>query len=392
MGVVSEHNGMGGKVILFGATGYTGQLTAEAMARRGMTDVVIAGRDANRLSVLAATLAEAHGWNPTVAVADTANPQSVRALVTSPEDVLVTTVGPYTKFGEPAIEAATSSGAMYVDASGEASFLRRVFEYYGPRARRTGAALIPAFGYDYVPGNLAGLLALEQARDAGFAPTRLEIGYFVARTGPVQRSISGGTAISSLATLTENSFTFMDGVVQTERPAARVRSFDFNHRQRDAISVGGTEHFTLPAMAPELKDVHVYIGWANSRSTQVSIAGRLFDPIRRLPLVSRAVSGVGGLVVRGSSGGPSASDRAGADTLVVAEAYALDRQVARTVVQGPSPYDLTADLLALAADTCVQGGLGVGSQRRSGALGPIEAFGREAFIDGCGHLGLAALD
>lgn len=383
---------MSGKVILFGATGYTGQLAAEAMARRGMTDVVLAGRDAKRLSVLAATLAEAHEWNPTVAIADTSNPQSVRALVTSPDDVLITTVGPYTTYGEPAIEAATSSGAIYVDASGEAPFLRQVFEYYGPRARRTGAALLPAFGYDYVPGNLAGLLALEQAREAGFAPTRVEIGYFVARSGPVQRSISGGTAVSSLAVLAADSYTYSGGVVRSERPAAQVRSFEFNHRKLDAISIGGTEQFTLPLLEPDLQDINVYLGWASTRSRQVSLAGRVFDPVRKLPLVPRVVSGVGGLFVRGSSGGPSASDRAGADTMVIAEVFAQDRQVGRTVVQGPSPYDLTADLLAMAGDLAAHGGLGVGSQRRSGALGPVQAFGRESFIEGCGHLGLAGLD
>lgn len=383
---------MGRRVILFGATGYTGQLTAEAMARRGMPDVVLAGRDADRLSVLAATLSEAHGWNPTIAAADSTVPQSVRALVTSPEDVLVTTVGPYTKHGAAAIETATSSGAIYIDASGEAPFIRRVFEYYGPRAQRTGAALLTAFGYDYVPGNLAGLLAVEQARDAGFAPTRVDVGYFVARSGPVQRSISGGTAVSSLAVLTDKSFTFSDGMLKTERPAAHVRSFELNHRALDAISIGGTEQFSLPQLDHGIRDVGVYLGWASTRSKQVSAVGRILDPVRRLPLVPRAVSGVGGLFVSGSSGGPSPADRAGADTVVIADAYAQDRQVAHVVVRGPSPYDLTADLLAFAADHGAQGGFGTGSQRRSGALTPLSAFNRETFIEGCGHLGLAAID
>ena len=145
--------------MLFGATGYTGRLTAEALAAAGARPV-LAGRDPARLEALAGRL----GGLP-VAEADTARPGSVRDLV-GRGDVLVSTVGPFLHRGEPAIRAAVDAGAAYLDATGEPPFLRRVFEEHGPRAAgRCG--LVPAFGYDFVPGNLAGALALaDEVADA----------------------------------------------------------------------------------------------------------------------------------------------------------------------------------------------------------------------------------
>lgn len=386
---IGDHSPMSPRVVLFGATGYTGQLTAEAMARRGMSNVVLAGRNAARLTTLATTLADAHNWDCLVAEADSTDPRSVRALVSSPDDVLVTTVGPFSKYGQAAIDTATSAGAVYIDSTGEPPFIRRVFEYYGPRAERTGASLLTAFGYDYVPGNLAGMLALQKARDSGFTATRVDIGYYVAMHGRASRTISGGTAASSLAILTETGFAWHDGAIETERPATHVRSFDIDGRSLDGFSLGGTEHFTLPRLDPNLNEVRVFLGWAGSRSAAVSRAGRLLDPLRRVPFAPALAAGIGGLFVRGSSGGPSPADRAVADTVVVAEAFAGERRVARVKVQGPGPYDLTADLLAFAADTARRGGLGVGTSRRAGALGPADAFGPEEFISGCEHMGLA---
>lgn len=376
------------RVILFGATGYTGQLTAESLARRGVTSTVLAGRNTDRLRSLASTLREAHSWECEVEQADASDPASVAELVASSDDILISTVGPFTRFGKPAIEAATSSGAVYIDSTGEPPFIRRVFDHYGPRAERTGASLITAFGYDYVPGNLAGVLAIRDAHEDGFVPTRVDVGYFIRKSAGTRRMVSGGTLASSLAILTEPGFGWRHGAIATERPAASVRTFRIDGKELDALSLGGTEHYALPRIEPRLRDVGVYLGWAGSRTRTVSLAGRITEPFTRLPLLPSLFSTLASQVAPGSTGGPSAEDRASATTLAVAEAYTGDRQVSRVVVTGPSPYDLTADLLAWAADTARRGGLGTGSSRRSGALGPADAFGVDAFVVGANSLGL----
>src|SRR5438105_2169539 len=150
---------MTGRIIVFGATGYTGEMTARSLVARGAKPI-LAARSAQRLERLADELGGLE-----TRLADVSRPESVRALVQG-RDVMVSTVGPFVRLGAPAIEAAIDAGAVYVDSSGEPAFIRRVFEEYGPRAQRTGASLLTACGYDWVPGNLAGALALTEAGEA----------------------------------------------------------------------------------------------------------------------------------------------------------------------------------------------------------------------------------
>ena len=100
---------MSGQIVVFGATGYTGRLTAEALVRRGQKPV-LAARNATRLAQLAAEL----GGHLETRVADVSRPETVHALVEK-GDVMVATVGPFVKWGDPAAEAAVKSGAHYLD-------------------------------------------------------------------------------------------------------------------------------------------------------------------------------------------------------------------------------------------------------------------------------------
>ena len=249
-------------MVLFGATGYTGRLTAEAMAAAGVRPV-LAGRDRARLEALATRL----GGLP-VAEADTARPDSVRDLV-GPGDVLVSTVGPFLTRGEPAVRAAVDAGATYLDATGEPPFLRRVFEEHGPRA--TGrCALIPAFGYDFVPGNLAGALALAAAGDPWRRPGSA-VGYFVTGGG----GFSSGTMASGAGLMLEPGFAWRGGELRRERLARRVRAFPIGGRDWLGVTYGGSEHLALPRIAPGLREVEVYLGWfgRRSRGLQVLLGG-----------------------------------------------------------------------------------------------------------------------
>src|ERR687893_523758 len=96
------------RIIVFGATGYTGRLTAERLAEQGVQPV-LAGRSEERLRELAARL----GGAPT-RVADVARPETVAALP-APGDVLVSCVGPFKRWGEPALRSAIGAGGMYID-------------------------------------------------------------------------------------------------------------------------------------------------------------------------------------------------------------------------------------------------------------------------------------
>ena len=132
--------------------------------------------------------------------------------------MLVSTVGPFVRWGAPAAAAASEVGAHYIDSTGEPPFIREVFERYGAAAEQSGCGMLTAFGYDWVPGNLAGALALSRA---GEAATRVDTGYFVSGGG----AFSGGTKASLAGVVNAPSFAFRDGRVQSERGARRTRSF-----------------------------------------------------------------------------------------------------------------------------------------------------------------------
>jgi short subunit dehydrogenase-like uncharacterized protein len=372
-----------GRVVLFGATGYTGRLTARALVARGVAPL-LAGRSAARLSALAAELdGVGAAGRPEVVELDASRPWQLAPLL-EPDDVLLTTVGPFLTLGRPALAAAIAAGATYVDSTGEPPFVAAVFAEHDVEARRTGARLLPAFGYDYVPGHLAAALAL---REAGAAATAVDVGYFVTGRG----AFSTGTLASAVGVLTEPAPVLREGRLVTERPAAHVRSFDVGGRSRSGVSIGGSEHHALPRSFPQLRDVGVFLGWTD-RASRLAQAGSLgLSLAGRVPALGGALrSGLGlatGPLVR-RGGGPDETLRAAAGTLVAAEARAADGTVlARVVVTGPSPYDLTAELLAWAAQQAHEGRV-----RGTGALGPVEAFGLDALESGCRELGLARVE
>jgi short subunit dehydrogenase-like uncharacterized protein len=361
---------MAGRTVLFGATGYTGRLAAEAMVELGMRPV-LAARGRERLEAMAAELGGLES-----AVADVADPASVRALVEH-GDVLVTTVGPFARWGGPAAEAATAAGAHYIDSTGEPAFIRQVFDGYGPAAERAGCAMLTAFGYDWVPGNLAGGIALERA---GEEAVRVDVGYFI--TG--KASMSGGTLASSVGAIADPSFGYRDGRVQTERGAKRVRGFRVGSKQRDGVSVGSSEHFSLPRLAPQLREVNVYLGWFGplARPMQVMSIGA------SLPGASSVFKALGQRFVKGSTGGPDAAARSSSGSHIVAVAYdSAGRELQEVHLTGVNGYTFTGRILAWGAQQAAAGAL-----TGTGALGPVEAFGLAPLTEGCRWAGLAAVE
>ena len=362
-----------GRIVLFGATGYTGRLTAEALVARGARPV-LAARNAGTLSALADEL----GGGLDTAVADVSDPASVGALV-SAGDVMVSTVGPFARWGGPAVEAAIRVGAGYLDSTGESTFIRRVFEYYGDLASRTGSGLVTAFGYDWVPGNLAAGLAL---REAGEGAERVAIGYYA--TGDGLGGMSGGTQASAAGAMIDPSFAYRDGRVQTERGAKRVASFDVEGRRLQGVSAGSSEHFALPHSYPHLREVDVYLGWFGPASRPLQAFSAGMSLATKVPGTRQAIGGALGKLIRGSTGGPGPEERAKGGSHIVAIAYGGDGEpLASARVAGVDGYSFTGAILAWGAMTALEGGL-----RGSGALGPVEAFGLDELERGCAEAGI----
>jgi short subunit dehydrogenase-like uncharacterized protein len=363
------------RIVVFGATGFTGRLVARSLVRLGARPT-LAGRDRGRLDQLAAELGGLH-----TAVAESSSPASVRELVGA-GDVLVTTVGPYLIHGQAAVRAAVDAGAAYLDATGEPAFVREVFERHGPLAAgRSG--LLPAFGYDFVPGNLAGALALAEAGGSGGAPSRLDIGYFV--TGRAAGAVaSSGTTASGARMAFEPSFAWRDGRLISERIARSARSFTVEGRRLQAVSFGGSEHLTMPRLAPGLRDVSVNLGLFGPRIRRIQVAAAAAAIIGHLPGVGAAARAAAGRLGRRSGEGPDLTVRQGARSHAIAIAYdAAQRPLAEVHLAGPDPYTLTGDLLAWGAYRAAEAGL-----HGTGALGPVDGFGLAELTDGAAAAGL----
>jgi short subunit dehydrogenase-like uncharacterized protein len=180
-------------VVVFGATGFTGALTAEYLAHRApaTTRWALAGRNRDKLEAVRRRLAEISPASAQLPLltADTGDASSMRKLAESTR-VLITTVGPYIKYGEPVVAACAAAGTSYVDLTGEPEFVDLMWLRYHEQAQQTGARLIHSCGFDSIPYDLGALFAVQHLPEG--APIKLE--GFVRAGG----TFSGGTYHSAL--------------------------------------------------------------------------------------------------------------------------------------------------------------------------------------------------
>src|SRR3954454_18447278 len=148
-------------VALFGATGFTGGLTAEYLVRNapGGTRLALAGRNREKLERLRERLG---GDNePALIQADVEEPGSIRELAEASR-VVITTVGPSLSYGEPLVAACAEAGSDYLDLTGEPEFVDRTYVRHHARALESGARLVHACGFDSIPHDLGAYFTVKQ--------------------------------------------------------------------------------------------------------------------------------------------------------------------------------------------------------------------------------------
>lgn len=175
-------------LVLWGATGFTGTLVAEYLAREAPSgfDWAIGGRDRRKLAELAARLGE-----PGIVVADARDGDAMRDLAESTR-VVASTVGPYARHGTPLVEACVAAGIAYCDITGETHWIRDNVDRLHEPARASGARIVHCCGFDSIPSDL-GVWMLHDAltREHGRALRRAD--YYLTR---VRGGLSGGTVAS----------------------------------------------------------------------------------------------------------------------------------------------------------------------------------------------------
>jgi short subunit dehydrogenase-like uncharacterized protein len=181
-------------IALYGATGFVGKLTAEYLAQAGGdARIALAGRSTERLRAVRDSLGQpAQSW-PLV-TADAAEPATLDELAARTR-VVITTVGPYTRYGLPLVAACAGAGTDYADLTGESPFIRSSIDLCHKQAVDTGARIVHSCGFDSVPSDLSVYALYRAVGEAG-------AGELVA-TDFVVRSMAGGLSGGTIASLLE---------------------------------------------------------------------------------------------------------------------------------------------------------------------------------------------
>jgi len=181
-------------IIIFGATGFVGKLTAQYLAAAGGgARIALAGRAADRLLAVRDSLGEtAQSW-PLIA-ADASQPSTLNAMAASTR-VVITTVGPYLKYGLPLVAACAAAGTDYADLTGEPLFIRKCIDLHHKQAVDTGARIVHSCGFDSIPSDLTVFALYRQAERDGAGQ--------LGDTNFVVRRFAGGMSGGTVASMAE---------------------------------------------------------------------------------------------------------------------------------------------------------------------------------------------
>lgn len=180
-------------LVVFGATGFTGKLVADYIARSATQPRwAIAGRSKAKLDAL--------GLGVPVLVADALDAPAIAAIARRTR-VICTTAGPYAKYGNEIVAACAEHGTHYCDLAGEVQWMRRMIDAHHERAAATGARIVHTCGFDSIPSDL-GTWALQQEMIRTFGRPASSV---TALFGESSGAVSGGTVASGMQTAIEAS-------------------------------------------------------------------------------------------------------------------------------------------------------------------------------------------
>jgi short subunit dehydrogenase-like uncharacterized protein len=362
-------------VVVFGATGFTGALTAEYLASvAGAGRWAIAGRSAEKL----AAVRERISADVPVMVADVGDEGSMRRLAESTK-VLISTVGPYSRYGEPAVAACAAAGTDYVDLTGEPEFVDQMWLRHHEQAQRTGARLVHSCGFDSIPYDLGALYTVGQLPDD--VPIKLE--GFVRVGG----SFSGGTLHSAVH--------HMGRLRQARQVAGQRKGLEGRPPGRRVRGVTGPPHhddvgggWVIPA--PTIDPITVLRSARALDAYGPDFSYAHYIVAKRLPVALGLIAGVGAVValaqlpptrkallmLKDPGEGPDPEERAKSWFSVRFRGSGGGRRLVTEVSGGDPGYGETSKMLAEAALCLAHDDL----PERAGQLTPAVAMG-QALID-----------
>ncbi|MFZ1996093.1 MAG: saccharopine dehydrogenase NADP-binding domain-containing protein [Solirubrobacteraceae bacterium] len=362
-------------VVVFGATGFTGALTAEYLARAtGAGRWAIAGRSRSKLEAVAARLSA----DVPLIVADVSDPTSIRRLAESAK-VVITTVGPYIHYGEAVVAACAAAGTHYVDLTGEPEFVDLMWLRHHEQAERTGAKIVHSCGFDSIPYDLGALYSVWELPEG--VPIKLE--GFVRSGG----TFSGGTLHSAVHVMAR--------LRQSRQVASQRKRLEAQPDGRRVKGITGAPHhdgtaggWVIPA--PTIDPVTVLRSARALDRYGPDFSYGHYIVARRLAVAAGLIAGVGTVValaqlpptrkallmLKDPGEGPSPEQRAKGWFTVRFRGEGGGRRIITEVTGGDPGYGETSKMLGEAALCLAHDDL----PDRAGQLTPAVAMG-QALID-----------
>jgi short subunit dehydrogenase-like uncharacterized protein len=347
------------RIAVVGATGFTGGLVASELVARGAA-VRLIGRAARRLAERAAALPRESDIE-THDVADWSELPIAAALDGC--DAVISCAGPFITAGGPVVRAAVRARVPYCDSTGEQSFMREVFDTLDAGARAARIPVVPAAGYDFVPGDLGCAIAA-----AGAGPlAALEVTY-VAESG----ATSAGTRRTMIEILAAPAAERVDGELRALRVGARRKRVETPFGSVQALSLPGGEAITVPRHV-DVGTVRTFMGARRPPPGMALLP--VFRGLVRVPAVRRFVQR------RYGASGPEGPDERRKDKrfLCRIDATRPDGETSTVVLEALDPYGFTARALAELALRMADGLIA-----RTGVLAPAEAVEPREFLTALG--------
>ena len=316
-------------ILVYGATGYTGNLTARAALARGLRPI-LAGRNARRL----VPLAEELGLEYRVAqLPDRADlTRMLRGI-----DVLINTAGPFSLTWSPLVSASLECGVHYLDLASDVRVVEAI-RAYGAQARQKGLVLLPAVGFEVVPSDC--LAAHVAAKQAG--ASRLRIGLSGLEL------ISAGSARTMASLINQPLLVSRAGRLTPMAAGSLERAFDYGSGPAASVAVSWADLVTA-FTTTGIGDIETYFE-ATPMVRAAVTAHRLAGPLLSAPIAQSMLQ----LIAASVPAGPTAVERSTRSAVIVAEAEHPSGSVARARLRTPEAYGFSADTaVALAAEVAV---------------------------------------
>jgi len=332
-------------ITVFGATGYTGSLIASALDREGLA-FRIAGRSAQKLSLLSEKLASKPAW----VVADAAVQGSLMQLFKDTH-LLINCAGPFTDIGERVLSQSAASGVHYLDTTNELNFVYRSQTYHA-LAQRSRAALIPACGFEVAVSDCA---VKWMSAEITALPESVDVAYHLS-----VMNASRGTRLSILRTLATSWIAYENGAWKGAVPGRNFRVFGFQSGRHPATEIPSAESVTIPRHTP----VHTVRVWMTGPPALVPIAPVVIPLLSRL---LRSWPGRSALWAAGlSTKTPGSATLKPAPFEIIINLHSGSANL-KYSLSGSGPYELTAEIILSAAKAILSPGF-----ERFGVLSPAQ--------------------